>query len=106
MAPELRGLLGALNRKVLHVLDTPAVLEFVGASRCEELARRGTTCPDHFLRTRVRPLFVPFAPGRESAADLLARLPGLVEGYRRGLHRVLRALPARRLAGHAGPVSR
>jgi rhamnulose-1-phosphate aldolase/alcohol dehydrogenase len=82
IAPELRGLLGTLTPKVLHVLDTPVVLEFVGAARAEELARRGTTCPDHFLRTRVRPLFVPFAPGREGPADLLARLPALVEAYR------------------------
>jgi rhamnulose-1-phosphate aldolase/alcohol dehydrogenase len=58
------------------------VLDFVGAERCAELAARGTTCPDHFLRTRVRPLFVPYAPREESAADLLARLPEIVEAYR------------------------
>jgi rhamnulose-1-phosphate aldolase/alcohol dehydrogenase len=82
LAPELRGLLSGLSPKVMHALDTPAVLEFVGSARGEELARRGTTCPDHFLRTRVRPLFVPFQPGRETAQDLLARLPGLVAAYR------------------------
>lgn len=82
LAPELRGLLSALAPKLLHFDDSPGVLEFVGSERCQELARKGTTCPDHFLRTRVRPLFVPFAPGREGAADLIARLPELVEAYR------------------------
>jgi rhamnulose-1-phosphate aldolase/alcohol dehydrogenase len=82
VAPVLRGLLSPLASKVMHCADADQVLEFVGSSRCEELARRGSTCPDHFLRTRVRPLFVPFAPGRESSADLLARLPSLVERYR------------------------
>jgi rhamnulose-1-phosphate aldolase/alcohol dehydrogenase len=82
VAPELRGLLSSREAKVMHYLDSPAVLEFVGSARCEELAARGTTCPDHFLRTRVRPLFVPFAPGREGADELKGRLPGLVAAYR------------------------
>jgi len=82
VAPALRGLLSAEVPKVMHYVDSPAVLEFVGASRAEELAARGTTCPDHFLRTRVRPLFVPFAPGREGAQDLLARVPPLLARYR------------------------
>lgn len=81
IAPGLRGLLSQRQSKVMHHVDAPAVLEFVGSSRAAELAQRGTTCPDHFLRTRVRPLFVPFAPGTESAADLGARLPGLVSRY-------------------------
>ena len=58
------------------------MLEFAGSRRAEAIARLGTTCPDHFLRTRVRPMFVPFAPARESAADLLARLPAAIEQYR------------------------
>ena len=81
IAPHLRGLLSQRQSKVMHYVDSPAVLEFVGSFRAAELAQRGTTCPDHFLRTRVRPLFVPFAPGSESAADLRARLPGLVARY-------------------------
>jgi rhamnulose-1-phosphate aldolase/alcohol dehydrogenase len=82
VAPVLRGLLSPLTPKVMHYVDSREVLDFVGARRAAELAARGTTCPDHFLRTRVRPLFVPFAPGREGARDLLQRLPALVEGYR------------------------
>ncbi len=82
IAPILRGLLSPLGPKVMHYVDSPAVLEFVGSARCETLARLGTTCPDHFLRTRVRPMFVPFAPGREQVADLIARLPAAIERYR------------------------
>jgi rhamnulose-1-phosphate aldolase/alcohol dehydrogenase len=83
IAPELRGLLAATSPRVMHWVDGAAVLDFVGSSRAAELAARGTTCPDHFLRTRVRPLFVPFDPRTETAADLLKRLPELVDGYRR-----------------------
>ena len=74
-------MVSAVSSKVLHYLDTPDVLSFVGSARAEALAAKGTTCPDHFLRTKVKPLFVPFAPGRETAEDLLARLPKLIEQY-------------------------
>jgi len=83
IAPALRGLVSQRSPKVMHYADSPGVLEFVGSPRCEALARLGTTCPDHFLRTRVRPLFVPYAPGRETAADLVGRLPAAVDQYRR-----------------------
>ena len=82
IAPVLRGRLSAQRRKVLHYVATPEVMEFVDSERAAELAPLGTTCPDHFLRTRVRPLFVPFAPERESAADLLARALPLLDAYR------------------------
>ncbi len=81
VAPALRALLSPLSPKVMHHIDSAEVLEFVASAQCEALAAKGTTCPDHFLRTRVRPLYVPFAPGRESQADLLARLPALVAQY-------------------------
>jgi rhamnulose-1-phosphate aldolase/alcohol dehydrogenase len=83
IGPVLRGLLSAQVTKVMHHVETAEVLDFVGRARCAELAGRGTTCPDHFLRTKVKPLFVPFDPGRETAADLLERLPGLVDQYQK-----------------------
>jgi len=82
LAPALRGRLSALAPKVMHYVDSPAVLDFVGSARASELAAKGTTCPDHFLRTKIRPLFVPFAPGRETVADLVPRLDELVARYR------------------------
>ena len=83
IAPALRGLMSPITGKVMHYVDSEAMLEFVGSARCEELSARGTTCPDHFLRTKIRPLFVPFVPGRDSSADLMSRLPALVEQYRK-----------------------
>jgi rhamnulose-1-phosphate aldolase/alcohol dehydrogenase len=71
-----------ITSKVMHYVDSETVLEFVGSARCEGLSARGTTCPDHFLRTKIRPLFVPFAPERETAADLVSKLPALVDQYR------------------------
>ncbi len=82
LLPPLRGLLSAQNIKVAHYLDSDDVLRFVGAEKAESLAAKGTTCPDHFLRTKVKPLFVPFAPERETVHDLLERLPALIERYR------------------------
>jgi rhamnulose-1-phosphate aldolase/alcohol dehydrogenase len=81
VAPALRKALSRRVRKVMHYRDTPEVLEFVGSARCDELSARGTTCPDHFLRTKVRPLVVPFDPATESAADLAARIEPLAERY-------------------------
>ena len=82
IAPVLRGMLTPLASKVMHWDDSDAVLAFVGSARCDELAARGTTCPDHFLRTKIRPLFVPFDPQKDSPAELIARLGPLVEQYR------------------------
>src|SRR5207247_7066199 len=64
------------------LIESAEVLEFVGSARAEELAARGTTCPDHFLRTKIWPLFVPFDPAKETSAELLPRLFALIEGYR------------------------
>jgi rhamnulose-1-phosphate aldolase/alcohol dehydrogenase len=82
LAPLLRGKLSARSPKVMHCEQGDAVLEFVCSARAEELAAKGTTCPDHFLRTKIRPLFVPFAPERESVSELWARLEPLVDRYR------------------------
>ena len=81
IAPTLRALLSPLGPKVMHHAGSPDVLEFVASAHGEELAARGTTCPDHFLRTRVRPMYVPFAPDRETHVDLAKRLPALVAQY-------------------------
>jgi rhamnulose-1-phosphate aldolase/alcohol dehydrogenase len=56
LMPQLRGLMIGGRRKVGHYFDTPEVMEFVGALRLETLAGLGTSCPDHFLRTKIKPL--------------------------------------------------
>jgi rhamnulose-1-phosphate aldolase/alcohol dehydrogenase len=81
LVPALRGRLSRGVRKLMHFSDAPEVMEFVNAARAEELAAIGTSCPDHFLRTKIWPLFLRFDPAREQAEALVARLDGLLEGY-------------------------
>ena len=94
----IRGEIGRRESKVGHFDDDPAVLEFVNAKRLGDLAALGTSCPDHFLRTKIRPLVVDHAG--DVAGD--ARRPWRCDRrIPRGLCRLLRALPARRQPGHA-----
>ena len=82
LMPRLRGLVSKSSRKIGHFDDQAAVLDFVGSRDLDALAPLGTSCPDHFLRTKVRPLVLPFDPARESVDDLLARLEPAIEAYR------------------------
>jgi rhamnulose-1-phosphate aldolase/alcohol dehydrogenase len=83
LMPGLRGLVSEASWKVGHFDDQPAVLDFVGGTDLTGLAAQGTSCPDHFLRTKIRPLVLPFDPARESAEDLVARVDPAVAAYRR-----------------------
>ena len=67
-----------------HFDDQPAVLEFVNARDMEPLAAMGTSCPDHFLRTKIRPLVVGFDPSNPDLDATLAGLPASIEAYRQG----------------------
>ena len=58
MMPEIRGMISRDEKKIGHFDDSPGVLEFVNSNRLKELAPLGTSCPDHFLRTKIRPLVV------------------------------------------------
>ncbi len=62
LAPQLRALAGDNPRKILHFDASPETLEFAGSRDAARLADLGTSCPDHFLRTKVRPLLLD--PGR------------------------------------------
>ncbi len=62
LMPEIRGLISGGQYQVGHFDDSPAVLEFVCSVNMPELAALGTSCPDHFLRTKIRPLIVGFDP--------------------------------------------
>ncbi|TAH36922.1 MAG: bifunctional rhamnulose-1-phosphate aldolase/short-chain dehydrogenase [Planctomycetota bacterium] len=76
LLPLLRGAVGRERRKIGHFTDAPDVLEFVGSKRLEELAAKGTSCPDHFLRTKIRPLVVP-----ADAGDVKERVEGYCRDY-------------------------
>jgi rhamnulose-1-phosphate aldolase/alcohol dehydrogenase len=83
--PVIRGLIskdGPL--KLGHFDDSPEVLDFVGSHDLATLAPLGTSCPDHFLRTKIAPLVLDFDPATQTAADLLPGLPAALEGYRTG----------------------
>jgi rhamnose utilization protein RhaD (predicted bifunctional aldolase and dehydrogenase)/NAD(P)-dependent dehydrogenase (short-subunit alcohol dehydrogenase family) len=69
IAPFLRGRVSMQRRHIAHFSDAPEVLQFVGSVNARELAFLGTSCPDHFIRTKIRPLFVPWAA--EAGIDAL-----------------------------------
>jgi len=60
--PFLRGRVSAQQRLIGNFNDLPEVLRFVNSADAQELAHLGTSCPDHFIRTKIRPLFVPWNP--------------------------------------------
>ncbi|HVO03336.1 MAG TPA: bifunctional rhamnulose-1-phosphate aldolase/short-chain dehydrogenase [Candidatus Cybelea sp.] len=74
LMPVIRGKISAKQLKVGHFNDSPEVLEFVCANDLERLAALGTSCPDHFLRTKIRPLVL--------RADALDGLDAALEAYR------------------------
>ncbi|SDM94100.1 rhamnulose-1-phosphate aldolase/alcohol dehydrogenase [Methylobacterium phyllostachyos] len=82
LMPEIRGRIGTAERKVGHFDDSAAVLDFVNSKRLRELAALGTSCPDHFLRTKIRPLVLDFDPARDNAESVIAQLDGAIESYR------------------------
>ena len=83
LGPRLRRLAGDGPRKILHFDDSPAVLEFVGGRDVAKLAALGTSCPDHFLRTKIRPLLLDLT---QLASGGEAYLTSAFEAYRAGYH--------------------
>ena len=84
--PLLRGLVSTDRIQVGHYTDTDAVLDFVARAEHPRLAALGTSCPDHFLRTKVRPLVLDL-PATAPLADVEARLRELHQAYREDYRR-------------------
>ena len=82
LMPVIRGLIGAEEKKVGHFDDSQAVLDFVTSTNLMPLAALGTSCPDHFLRTKIRPLVIDFDPAQPDIDKTLACLPEAVAAYR------------------------
>ena len=82
LMPAIRGMISRDHHMVGHFDDQPAVLEFVNANGMEPLAALGTSCPDHFLRTKIRPLVVGFDPANPDVDATLANLAPQVAAYR------------------------
>ena len=81
LGPTIRGIASHDRPMVGHFDDDPAVLAFLASSEHPRLAALGTSCPDHFLRTKVKPLVLDL-PSRASVEDSVARLGELAATYR------------------------
>lgn len=81
LAPFIRGLASTDKPQVGHFTDDPKVLEFLSGAEHPRLAALGTSCPDHFLRTKVKPMVLDL-PAGASVADCQARLAELHQTYR------------------------
>ncbi len=82
LLPVIRGLISAEEKKVGHFDDSQAVLDFVSSRDLQPLAALGTSCPDHFLRTKIRPLVIDFDPAEPDIEKSLAGLPEAIAAYR------------------------
>jgi rhamnulose-1-phosphate aldolase/alcohol dehydrogenase len=81
LAPVLRGLASTDRRQVGHFTDSAVVLDFLARQRHPALAALGTSCPDHFLRTKIAPMVLDLPPAAP-LPDVVARLGELHAEYR------------------------
>jgi rhamnulose-1-phosphate aldolase/alcohol dehydrogenase len=84
LMPKIRGAVSADHKMVGHFDDSNAVLEFVNSKRMPELARLGTSCPDHFLRTKIRPMVFEWDDNDPNSAINDPMLASYIHEYRWG----------------------
>lgn len=84
LAPVLRGLCSTHTRMIGHFTDDERVLEFINSNDLNRLAPLGTSCPDHFLRTKISPLVLPLQPLEDlnDANAVKAKLETSYSAYR------------------------
>ena len=80
--PWLRGQVSEKKRLIGTIQDDADILRFVNSNDAARLAELGTSCPDHFLRTKIKPLYVDWDPRQEDASALKARLKDGLVKYR------------------------
>ena len=81
--PWLRGKVSTVERRVVATVQGgPGILRFVNSADAPRLAELGTSCPDHFLRTKIKPLYVAWDPQTRDVGALKARLAEGLERYR------------------------
>src|SRR5882757_7283871 len=81
--PWLRGQVSQQKRFIGTVQDDEKILRFVNSKDAARLAELGTSCPDHFLRTKIKPLYVDWNPRTEDTAALKKKLAAGLESYRK-----------------------
>jgi len=79
--PFVRGHVSQQKRFIGHYCDLPEVLRFANSQRAAELAYQGTSCPDHFIRTKIRPLYVDWDP-KSQISNLKSQIEKCLEKYR------------------------
>jgi rhamnulose-1-phosphate aldolase/alcohol dehydrogenase len=81
--PWLRGQVSQQKRFIGTIQDDEKILRFVNSADAPRLAELGTSCPDHFLRTKIKPLYVDWNPQSEDVAALKQKLAAGLEQYRK-----------------------
>ena len=81
--PWLRGQVSKEKRFIGTVQDDAKILRFVNSKDAARLAELGTSCPDHFLRTKIKPLYVDWNPQAEDVAALKKKLADGLDAYRK-----------------------
>lgn len=84
LMPAIRGFVSGQQPMVGNFVDTDTVLDFVNARNMPALAALGTSCPDHFLRTKICPLVVDFDPAQNNIDTVLEGLEAQIATYRDG----------------------
>ena len=82
LLPWLRGQLSRQKRFIATIQTDPVILRFVNSHDAPRLAEVGTSCPDHFLRTKIKPLYVDWSPRTENLEALKRKLTAGLEQYR------------------------
>ena len=100
LMPVLRGRASAKQRVIGTFTDAPDVLAFVNSHSAQKLAHLGTSCPDHFIRTKIRPLFVDWDP-KTDAAGLEKKGRRSTRHLSQGVRGVLSGACSKGFAGHA-----
>ena len=95
--PLIRGRVSAKQRLLGNFNDLPEVLRFVNSAEAETLARLGTSCPDHFIRTKIRPLFVRW-DGTGGVEGFRVQLDTALEQYRRDYEKYYASFAVARFA--------
>lgn len=80
--PYLRGVVSSNRRTIAHWDHSDDALAFAGSRWAKDLSALGTSCPDHFLRTRISPMFVPWDPAHDDVPTLRNRIAARAAEYR------------------------
>ncbi|NBC04322.1 MAG: bifunctional rhamnulose-1-phosphate aldolase/short-chain dehydrogenase [Bacteroidetes bacterium] len=80
--PFLRGQVSQKNQFIGTIQDNDLTLQFINSNDATELAELGTSCPDHFLRTKIKPMYVDWDPQDDSLEDLKSEITSGLEKYR------------------------